>query len=256
LVAEDNPVNRELAHYILDQLGAVSLMATNGLEALDVLARHSVDLVLMDCQMPELDGYQATERLREIESRDGRKRVPVIALTANALVGDRERCLAAGMDDYLPKPFTRNELFAVLRKWIDSDTLASGQRSDATKPAHVITPIISSRVGSPALILPVCVALSPSSDGGETLVGKLAQIFRDDAQLRRDQLGALMTSPTRSSCAARRTPSSRAAPTWAHARSPNSAGRSRRRRWAATFPMHAPDFSWNWSTSMRASITA
>jgi len=189
LVAEDNPVNRELAHYILDQLGAHSLMATNGVEALDVLARDSVDLVLMDCQMPELDGYQATARLREIESRDGGKRMPVIALTANALVGDRERCLAAGMDDYLPKPFTRNELFAVLSKWIGSDTLALGQRREATKPAHVVAPIISSRVGSPALDPAVLASLrSLGADGGEALVGKLAQIFRDDAQLRRDQL--------------------------------------------------------------------
>jgi len=139
--------------------------------------------------MPELDGYQATARLREIESRDGGKRMPVIALTANALVGDRERCLAAGMDDYLPKPFTRNELFAVLSKWIGSDTLALGQRREATKPAHVVAPIISSRVGSPALDPAVLASLrSLGADGGEALVGKLAQIFRDDAQLRRDQL--------------------------------------------------------------------
>jgi CheY-like chemotaxis protein len=126
--------------------------------------------------------------LREIESGAGQKRIPVIALTANALVGDRERCLDAGMDDYLPKPFTRNELFAKLLNWIDNDALAAEQRA-AAKPAHAVTAIISSRVGSPALDPSVLASLRTlSADGGEALVAKLAQIFRDDAQLRRDQL--------------------------------------------------------------------
>jgi signal transduction histidine kinase/CheY-like chemotaxis protein len=188
LVAEDNPVNRELAHHMLAQLGAISLMATNGSEALDVLARETVDVVLMDCQMPELDGYQATKRLREIESQNGRKRVPVIALTANALVGDRERCLAAGMDDYLPKPFTGDELSALLSKWVVLDA-ASDPRERVTKSTPAITTVIGSRVGSPALDPAVLASLrSLSADGGETLVAKLAQIFRDDAQLRREQL--------------------------------------------------------------------
>jgi CheY-like chemotaxis protein len=189
LVAEDNPVNRELVHHMLAQLGAIPLMATNGLEALDVLARDAVDIVLMDCQMPELDGYQATKRLREIESREGRARMPVIALTANALVGDRERCLAAGMDDYLPKPFTRNELSAVLGKWVDREGFASARNKGAPQPSLAATTVISSRPGSPALDPAVLESLrSLSSDGGETLVAKLAQIFRDDALLRREQL--------------------------------------------------------------------
>jgi CheY-like chemotaxis protein len=174
---------------MLAQLGATSLMATNGLEALDVLARDAVDLVLMDCQMPELDGYQATKRLREIEMSAGRKRVPVIALTANALVGDRERCLAAGMDDYLPKPFTRNELFALLHKWADRDTVATDRTEEAMKPVPLVTAAISSKPDSPALDPAVLASLrSLSADGGETLVAKLAQIFRDDAQLRREHL--------------------------------------------------------------------
>jgi CheY-like chemotaxis protein len=144
----------------------------------------------MDCQMPDLDGYQATKRLREIESEQGRARMPVIALTANALVGDRERCLAAGMDDYLPKPFTRSELSKVLRKWVDADPSASARGKDAATPAIAVTTVVSSRVGSPALDPAVLASLrSLSSDGGEALVAKLAQIFRDDAVLRREQLG-------------------------------------------------------------------
>ena len=189
LVAEDNPVNRELVHHMLAPLGAVTLMATNGLEALDVLARESVDIVLMDCQMPELDGYHATERRRDIEKREGRSRVPVIALTANALVGDRERCLAAGMDDYLPKPFTRRELFTLLLKWVDGGANAAARGKDGTKSIAAVTTVINSRAGHPALDRAVLESLhSLSSDGGKALVAKLAQIFRDDALLRREQL--------------------------------------------------------------------
>jgi signal transduction histidine kinase/DNA-binding response OmpR family regulator/HPt (histidine-containing phosphotransfer) domain-containing protein len=188
LVAEDNPVNRELVHHMLAQLGATSVMATNGFEALDALARTSVDVVLMDCQMPELDGFDATKRLREMELRAGRASVPVIALTANALAGDRDRCLTAGMDDYLPKPFTRRELLVILRKWIDGDALAATADERTREPARVITAAMSARA-SPALDPAVLASLrSLSADGGEALVVKLAQIFRDDAQLRRDQL--------------------------------------------------------------------
>jgi len=189
LVAEDNPVNRELVHHMLAPLGAVTLMATNGLEALDVLARESVDIVLMDCQMPELDGYQATGRLRELESRQGKPRMPVIALTANALVGDRERCVAAGMDDYLPKPFTRRELTTLLVEWVDSTGHATIKGKDAAKATSSVTTMMGSRAGDPALDPAVLESLrSLSSDGGEALVAKLAKIFRDDALLRRDQL--------------------------------------------------------------------
>jgi len=82
-----------------------------------VLERESFDLVLMDCQMPELDGLEATRSIRETEARTCRPRVPVVALTANAMQGDREACLAAGMDDYLSKPFTLAQLQAAVERW-------------------------------------------------------------------------------------------------------------------------------------------
>ena len=187
LVVEDNPVNRELVHHMLAHLGAASLMATNGLEALDVLAREAVDIVLMDCQMPELDGYHATRRLRQIEEREGKARMPVIALTANALVGDRERCVAAGMDDYLPKPFTRRELSALLVKWVESEARTTARGKDAARAT--VTTVINTRAGTPALDPAVLESLrSLSSEGGEALVVNLAHIFRDDALLRREQL--------------------------------------------------------------------
>jgi CheY-like chemotaxis protein len=105
LLAEDNLVNQKLAAALLARLGIVVTVVANGREALESLRRESVDLVLMDCEMPELDGYEATRALRAGAAGEEMANVPVIALTANAVAGDRERCLAAGMNDYLSKPF-------------------------------------------------------------------------------------------------------------------------------------------------------
>ncbi|NML14093.1 response regulator [Azohydromonas caseinilytica] len=119
LLAEDNEINQILAQAHLEALGCEVTLAANGLEALEHWQAGPHDLVLMDCQMPELDGYQATRRLREIERMEpGRRRTPIVALTANAMEGDRERCLGAGMDDYLSKPFTREALGAVIERGI------------------------------------------------------------------------------------------------------------------------------------------
>ena len=93
-------------------------MVDDGIAALEALAGTSYDLVLMDCQMPNLDGYAATVAIRAREQlQPGTRRIPVIALTANAMEGDRERCLAAGMDDYLTKPLRAGELYAALKRW-------------------------------------------------------------------------------------------------------------------------------------------
>ena len=104
LVAEDNPVNQAIVAAMLQQLQHRVVMATNGHEALTALANDDYDLVLMDCNMPQMDGFEATRRLRAGADAARNARGPVIALTANAMAGDREACLAAGMDDFLPKP--------------------------------------------------------------------------------------------------------------------------------------------------------
>ena len=117
LVVEDNPVNREIAKYMLRELGHEVVLREDGKQALDILEHESFDLVLMDCQMPVLDGFSATRELRLREQATG-NRTPVIALTANAVKGDREACLEAGMDDYLSKPYTRAQLAATCAQWL------------------------------------------------------------------------------------------------------------------------------------------
>jgi CheY-like chemotaxis protein len=116
LVVEDNAVNRMVAGAMLKRLGLQADMADNGAEALQALTVADYDLVLMDCRMPVMDGMEATRALRARES--GERRLPVIALTASAIAGERERCLAAGMDDYLAKPVRLEELAAALRRWL------------------------------------------------------------------------------------------------------------------------------------------
>jgi CheY-like chemotaxis protein/HPt (histidine-containing phosphotransfer) domain-containing protein len=113
LLAEDNLVNQKLVVRLLEKEGHVVVVAGNGHEAVTAFQRQPFDLVLMDVQMPEMDGFEATAALRAAE-RAGEQRVPIVALTAHAMKGDRERCLAAGMDDYLAKPVQLAQLQAVI----------------------------------------------------------------------------------------------------------------------------------------------
>ncbi len=118
LLAEDNPVNLLVAQKLLAFLGFEADTATDGEAALSSMESTRYDMVFMDCQMPVLDGYAATRRWRAMETESGRGPVPIVAMTANAMAGDRERCLAAGMDDYLSKPVAREQLDACLQRWL------------------------------------------------------------------------------------------------------------------------------------------
>jgi len=138
LVAEDNEVNQKVAARILEKLGYSVELAENGKEALAACARRRYDAVLMDGQMPGMDGYEATRRIRERETRGGR-RVPIIAMTASAMKGDKEKCLEAGMDDYITKPVTPEKLEAVLKTWVGTATTpAERAAASAAPPAELL----------------------------------------------------------------------------------------------------------------------
>ena len=115
LVAEDNDINQKVVRHLLERMGCRVHVVDNGVAAVEAAAQGGYDLVFMDCMMPEMDGYRATAAIRAAETG---QRLPVLALTANALDSERERCLAAGMDDYLPKPVRIDALTAVLRRWL------------------------------------------------------------------------------------------------------------------------------------------
>jgi CheY-like chemotaxis protein len=128
LVAEDNPVNRMLATKLLEKMGCVVEVACDGVEAVQMALRADYHLIFMDCFMPNMDGYAATAELRRC--RTNGPHVPIVALTASAMVEDRAVCLAAGMDDYLSKPIEVEALRAVLRRW-------TAERPAPVRPAPV-----------------------------------------------------------------------------------------------------------------------
>ncbi len=123
LVVEDNPVNQAVVKKMLEKAGLTPETANDGIEAMDLLRDEQFDVVLMDCQMPRMDGYEATEAIRDRETRQGLMRMPVIAMTANAMAGDKERCLAVGMDDYLSKPVKPSNLENMLRQWLPMEEI-------------------------------------------------------------------------------------------------------------------------------------
>ncbi len=164
LLVEDNPVNRQVAQRILTLLGLSLELAENGKEALEKLDAGHFDLVLMDCQMPVMDGYTATRvrRTREAEAR--LPRMPIIAMTANAMAGDREKCLGAGMDEYLSKPMNRGLLETTLRKWLPKQA-----QSRAAAP-EAATPSIPARVfAQPGVHAVASAPLKPATGSGVAL---------------------------------------------------------------------------------------
>lgn len=142
LVTEDNATNQIVAQTVLEQLGCHVSLAATGLEAIEMLRTRKFDLILMDCQMPVMDGYEATRRIRDAELATGGARVPIVAMTANAQTDDRARCLAAGMDDYISKPFVTADLVRVISRHedaVDVDSVGLGLEA------------LEKRLGAPAV---------------------------------------------------------------------------------------------------------
>ena len=179
LLAEDDPTNQQVALGLLDKLGGLIELANNGREALQALAADAYDLVLMDVQMPELDGFEATRRIRDPASGVANPAIPIIAMTAHALSGDRERCLAAGMDDYLSKPLDPEALARLLVRWLP----ASPDTPPSDAPA----------TAQPASQPPA--AAAASSEGIWERAGLLARVMDDTGLLRELVQGFLEQLP-------------------------------------------------------------
>ena len=138
LLAEDNPINRKVAVSMLQKQGFEVIIANDGQQAVDHIKHQDFDVVLMDCQMPVKDGYEATAEIIEWQAGE-QISTPIIALTANAMEADREKCLAAGMRDFIAKPFSRDSLFTVLNQWIDNDNIDEKPVND-NKKEDIILP--------------------------------------------------------------------------------------------------------------------
>ena len=203
LVVEDNFVNQKVAAKMLEREGYRVDVAANGREAVEAVARIAYAVVFMDCQMPEMDGYDVTRAIREWESslvtRDaqdesretiGTHRVPIIAMTANALKGDREQCLAAGMDDYLAKPVRREDLAAVLARWQPDRAGSSGEQ-----PA---SPSEERENGAASVDLAVLTELRQLDDTGELLTTLITHFLDETPQ----QVAAMQAAFRRSDAAA------------------------------------------------------
>jgi two-component system sensor histidine kinase/response regulator len=132
LLAEDHPLNQKVALLLLERMGFEAHLVSNGIQAVEAAQKNYYDAILMDCHMPEMDGFEATREIRRNEHGTG-EHVPIIAVTALAMAGDRERCLAAGMDDYITKPIDRDLLHHKLVYWMNPGTISA-----ITNPGNVV----------------------------------------------------------------------------------------------------------------------
>jgi CheY-like chemotaxis protein/HPt (histidine-containing phosphotransfer) domain-containing protein len=173
LVAEDNAVNQKVSVAMLEKIGYDADVVSNGLKAVDATAGHRYAALLMDCHMPEMDGYQATTAIRQREERTGAPRLPIIAMTAAAMEGEQAKCFAAGMDDYIAKPVRLDELMRVVSRWVtdgksDAESIPFETITDQTSTAHL----------DPARIAELREVKDKSS--GDAFV-TLGEIFQEDA---------------------------------------------------------------------------
>ncbi len=171
LLAEDNPVNQRVAVGMLTRLGITTTCVSNGAEALAMLKSRNFDLVLMDCQMPVMDGFQATAAIRQ-QIGNTPRHLPIIALTANSLEGDRETCLGAGMDDYLGKPYSLAQLDNMMRLWLPK-SLVSPAFTETAEPQQPTTSVLNGK------LVQQLRDIDPSGQAG--LLQEVMQVYLDSS---------------------------------------------------------------------------
>lgn len=176
LVAEDNEVNQEVATAFLLEFGFDVECVPNGLEAINRINRGGIDCLLLDCQMPIMDGYSAASEIRAIEAKEGRERLPIIALTAHAMEGDRGRCLAAGMDDYLSKPLDFEHLELALSRYFSSSAEAAVEAREKVLPVQSTVGVVEPVLNQAGLLERV----RGNQQLADRLVGKFITQARDD----------------------------------------------------------------------------
>jgi len=174
LLAEDNAVNQEIARNMLIRLGCGVEAVNDGLQAIEAVRRERYDLVLMDCNMPNCDGYDATVEIRRLERGRGGRHAPIVALTANVMPGDRKRCLAAGMDDYLPKPLRQEDLKTVLDRWLDA-------RAEPDMAADVAEPSVTAQRQGVIDARALDSIRALQQPGGPDLVQRVTSIYLNDS---------------------------------------------------------------------------
>jgi CheY-like chemotaxis protein/HPt (histidine-containing phosphotransfer) domain-containing protein len=191
LLVEDNPINQGVAKAMLRKLGLSTGLAMNGAEAVEQVREQSFDLVLMDCQMPVMDGFEATAIIRRLPAGRGAA-LPIVALTANAMRGDEQRCLDAGMTAFLAKPYTLSELRALLARWLPP------QQTDATAAASAVPvrPANSAPAdASSAIDVAAIEALRELDEAGSMALAKeLLQAFLDSSEHGVNQVAASIRS--------------------------------------------------------------
>ncbi len=184
LLVEDNLINQQVAKAMLVKLGCQVTLASNGAEAVATVCKQAFDLVLMDCQMPVMDGYEATAAIRQLPNGQG-ARIPIVALTANALSGDEQKCRAAGMNDFVAKPCTMAALKAALQRWVP----ATAQTPSASIPAERAAPRSTKLAVAPAIDETALQALRALDEsGGMNLVNSLLRLFLESAPAQLEQI--------------------------------------------------------------------
>lgn len=193
LLVEDNPVNRQVAQRLLTLAGLTLDVAENGAQALDRMSNRPYDAVLMDCQMPVLDGYRATQERRRQEAA-GARRLPIIAMTANAMAGDREKCLNAGMDEYLSKPLSRQAMMSLLSRYLSPAASESDAPASPPEPipAPAVARVAAAATSKPASSPPGLLPAESTSDSkapdaeqtgsviDKTIAGELRELMGDE----------------------------------------------------------------------------